>query len=332
MYEMSDPPRRKRGRTTSLLSRGRQAEGTRDTLYGIGPDGPFRSRLEAGLHQFTIRREREKPAATKPPQATNIQTPNIHTPGTHTALAPKTSATPPRISGPEDADAAITEMMKDARYWQPNHPQRDAYRTGIARLWKAAYPGAYRPGSFGKGDTPAISAGQALTLADKLLPKQAAKKEAPVPPKPFDALGIQLAQAAEGTLDERFGLTHEDFEPLYPNNWQDQDDDGMLSPGGAAGAILGIGAAAVLPDILEARKHVNGKDGKKATDHGKNEAHGDGGRAQQKANKRLEEFHRKLEAAKSRKERNRIQKTQENIGKHAARKKRGENHSRGSKR
>ncbi|NMM45915.1 hypothetical protein HH303_15565 [Rhodospirillaceae bacterium KN72] len=238
------------------------------TPYGIGPDGPFRSRLEAGLHRFSIQRQEEKRTAPPSRQASGIQP-------VDTALAHKTPAKPPGIAESEDADAAITEMMKDARYWQPNHPQRDAYRTGIARLWKAAYPGEYRPGSFGKGDRPVISTGQALSLADKLLPKQVEKTETPVLPKPSDAVGIQLAQAAEGTLDDPFGLTHEDFEPLYPNNWQDQDEDGMLSPGGAAGAILGIGAAAVLPNLLEARKHVNGKDGKKATDHGKNEAHGD---------------------------------------------------------
>ncbi|NMM45913.1 hypothetical protein HH303_15555 [Rhodospirillaceae bacterium KN72] len=71
---------------------------------------------------------------------------------------------------------------------------------------------------------------------------------------------------------------------------------------------------------------------KKATDHGKNEAHGDGGRTAQKTQKQIEALQQKQSSAKTRREkrelRNRIQK----INKNSNRRKKGENHSRGRKR
>ena len=63
----------------------------------------------------------------------------------------------------------------------------------------------------------------------------------------------------------------------------------------------------------------------------KNEAHGDGGRAMAKAEKRIEELSEKLEGA-SKKEKKQIKKKIENIRRTAQEKAKGENHSTRNKR
>lgn len=67
------------------------------------------------------------------------------------------------------------------------------------------------------------------------------------------------------------------------------------------------------------------------SDSGKNEKHGDGGRALDKGSKQIEELEKQLENATG-KEKKEIEQTIKNIRKNAQRKKKGEEHSRGCKR
>ena len=66
--------------------------------------------------------------------------------------------------------------------------------------------------------------------------------------------------------------------------------------------------------------------------NGKNEQHGDGGRALEKADKQIKDLEKQYENSKSRVERQRIRKKIDRIRKDAQRKRKGENHSNGNKR
>ncbi len=70
---------------------------------------------------------------------------------------------------------------------------------------------------------------------------------------------------------------------------------------------------------------------KAATDSGKNERHGDGGRALESLQKQIEELQRQLERATNKKEKARIKKKIENLKKEAQKKKKGESHSQRAK-
>lgn len=70
----------------------------------------------------------------------------------------------------------------------------------------------------------------------------------------------------------------------------------------------------------------------KAKDSSKNEQHGDGGRALEKANKQIKELEKKLDDAIGKKEKDKIRQKIINIKDTAKKKARGENHSQGNKR
>ncbi|MEQ9487471.1 MAG: hypothetical protein RIM72_00610 [Alphaproteobacteria bacterium] len=70
------------------------------------------------------------------------------------------------------------------------------------------------------------------------------------------------------------------------------------------------------------------KGGKKATDSGKNDPHGDGGRALEKARKREEELKQAIENAPRKRERNKLKQKRKRINRSAEKKNKGETHGR----
>ena len=66
--------------------------------------------------------------------------------------------------------------------------------------------------------------------------------------------------------------------------------------------------------------------------NGKNEQHGDGGRAVEKADKQIKDLERQMKEAKNNRERKKIKRKIENIRKSAQKKQSGENHSNSNKR
>ena len=105
---------------------------------------------------------------------------------------------------------------------------------------------------------------------------------------------------------------------------------------GAAAIIAGsvtytIGSAM---KITERIMQNASSQGKKSVDSGKNERHGDGGRAMNRPStaKQIKDLDAQIKNAKNKKERQRLEKKQDNIKREAQRKKHGEEHSRGSKR
>lgn len=66
--------------------------------------------------------------------------------------------------------------------------------------------------------------------------------------------------------------------------------------------------------------------------NGKNEPHGDNGRAIEKAEKQIKDLEKQMKNAKNNRERKIIKKKMENIRKSAQRKQSGENHSNTNKR
>ena len=154
MYDFTDP--RARGRRS----------GRDDLGFGVGPAGPFRSRLEAGLHRYS------NPGEDDPKRPGDADNRTGLTARSDTAdYTAQTGFT--GTAKPKDADEAIKGFMMDERYWKPNHPQRDAYRDAVAALWKRAYPGTYTPGPFGRGVKPSATADEILGLAKSILPRQA---------------------------------------------------------------------------------------------------------------------------------------------------------------
>ncbi|MEP5698070.1 MAG: RHS repeat-associated core domain-containing protein, partial [Sneathiella sp.] len=71
--------------------------------------------------------------------------------------------------------------------------------------------------------------------------------------------------------------------------------------------------------------------GKKKKDSSKNEKHGDSGRAQNKADRQLQELDERLKSASNKKERNRLKQKMYNVRQDAARKSKGVEHSRTKK-
>jgi hypothetical protein len=71
--------------------------------------------------------------------------------------------------------------------------------------------------------------------------------------------------------------------------------------------------------------------GKKKEDSGKNEKHGDGGRAKEKAAKQIRELEEKLKSATGRREKEELKRKMKNIRRNAERQARGEEHSRTKK-
>jgi len=78
--------------------------------------------------------------------------------------------------------------------------------------------------------------------------------------------------------------------------------------------------------------HNCNKPGKKAADSSKNEQHGDGGRAIEKANKQNAGIDEQIKNATSKKERQRLERKKRNNLDAAHKKKKGTNHSQGKKR
>jgi hypothetical protein len=87
--------------------------------------------------------------------------------------------------------------------------------------------------------------------------------------------------------------------------------------------------AVITPQTLEMEIHTAGPSLRRWS--GKNEKHGDGGRALNSSEKRIQELEEQLKTA-SRKEREKILKKIEHIKKDATNKKKGEEHSRSNKR
>ena len=71
---------------------------------------------------------------------------------------------------------------------------------------------------------------------------------------------------------------------------------------------------------------------KKAQNSNKNERHGDSGRAKLKAEKQIKDLEQKARESKSKRERTQIENKIRNIRNNAAKKQRGEEHSKGNKR
>ena len=100
----------------------------------------------------------------------------------------------------------------------------------------------------------------------------------------------------------------------------------------AAGVFLKPVKAIKAADKVNDAAKVAKKVGKKAANSSKNEAHGDGGRALESANKRIDEINKKLsDPTLSKKEKDYLRQKKKNITRTAQSKKKGENHSRKGK-
>ena len=100
----------------------------------------------------------------------------------------------------------------------------------------------------------------------------------------------------------------------------------------AAGVVLKPVKAIKAADKIGNAAKVAKKVGKKAANSSKNEAHGDGGRALESANKRIDEINKKLsDPTLSKKEKDYLRQKKKNITRTAQSKKKGENHSRKGK-
>jgi hypothetical protein len=101
-------------------------------------------------------------------------------------------------------------------------------------------------------------------------------------------------------------------------------------------AITGAGATTGLAGSILKMNAANNRDGGynrgNRTDASNNERHGDGGRAQAKANKKLSDLQNQLSNATTKKEKIKIRNRMKNIVKDAEKKRNGEEHSRGIKR
>lgn len=96
----------------------------------------------------------------------------------------------------------------------------------------------------------------------------------------------------------------------------------------AAGAIVMVNA-----NENQSQGYDRGKKEDSVTKtHGKNESHGDGGRAMTKAEKKIEQYKLQLQNAANKKEREAIKVKIKNVTEDAKRKAKGENHSQGNKR
>ena len=104
--------------------------------------------------------------------------------------------------------------------------------------------------------------------------------------------------------------------------------DGPAPYGDVVGAVVGISMLAasgivwIGEEIVDLYENLNGK----------NEQHGDNGRAIGKAESQIGELENQLKNAKNKKEQNEIKWKMKRIRENAQRKKKGENHSRGNKR
>ena len=104
--------------------------------------------------------------------------------------------------------------------------------------------------------------------------------------------------------------------------------DGPAPYGDVVGAVAGISMLAasgivwIVEELLDLYENLNGK----------NEQHGDNGRAIGKAESQIGELENQLKNAKNNKEREKINRKIANIKKTAQKKKKGENHSNGNKR
>ena len=78
--------------------------------------------------------------------------------------------------------------------------------------------------------------------------------------------------------------------------------------------------------------YIQQSTGKKAQNSNKNERHGDSGRAKLKAEKQIKDLEQKARESKSKRERTQIENKIRNIRNNAAKKQRGEEHSKGNKR
>ena len=104
----------------------------------------------------------------------------------------------------------------------------------------------------------------------------------------------------------------------------------------AGAALTGVSASAGAVGTLMQMNAANNRNGGynrgKNTDSSKNERHGDAGRGQTKADKRLSDLQNRLSNATSKKEKMEIKRTMRHIKEDAERKRHGEEHSRGNKR
>jgi hypothetical protein len=97
--------------------------------------------------------------------------------------------------------------------------------------------------------------------------------------------------------------------------------------GAVPGALIGGGIGALIGGGISLMSSITDK----RSGAGKNGAHGDGGRAQESAEKRIKELEEQLKNATTKKEKDRIKQTIKNIRQNAERKKKGENHSQNAK-
>jgi hypothetical protein len=112
-----------------------------------------------------------------------------------------------------------------------------------------------------------------------------------------------------------------------------QTDSPVLGPSDvvAVGMLLYAGYLALNPPMTTTIADPGVVFSKKASDAGKNEAHGDGGRAASKAEKHIEQLQEQAKSATG-KVRKQIEQRIKNIRKDAAKKRKGENHSQTGKR
>jgi len=163
------------------------------TGLSAGYNGPYGSRLEENLVSYlrgqTLRVSDAPPAPDTMPGTTPDTAPDAASVGAARlpALDPplsmrtttpvhrgfsqgRTEALPPAdpaSRSAEDVDGAITHFMRDPRYADPAR-REGPYRDKVTRLWDAAYPGPYEPGSFGRNVRPNLTVGDVLGLADGL--------------------------------------------------------------------------------------------------------------------------------------------------------------------
>ncbi len=174
-------------------SSGSARTGPARTGLSAGYNGPYGSRLEENLVGYlrgqTLRVSDAPPApdtmpGTTPdtaPDAASVEItrpPASDPPLSMRAAIPvhrgfsqgRTEALPPAdplSRSAEDVDGAITHFMQDPRYVDPAR-REGPYRDKVTRLWDAAYPGPYEPGSFGRNAHPHLTVGDVLGMADGL--------------------------------------------------------------------------------------------------------------------------------------------------------------------
>lgn len=146
-------------------------EGNLDRLYGRTSESQSRAQSQSQSQSWAQSQSRA-PSPT-PPGRSDLNarkgkgTRTPAPPGAFNPTPGHEAAAPAGTFG-EDIDETLKALMRDPRYSDPNQAE-DIFRDGISALWKAAYPGFYTPGSWGRNVDPTINMLTLQAMAAPLL-------------------------------------------------------------------------------------------------------------------------------------------------------------------